>query len=264
MDILYEYRPSQRRRGRPVLLPPTNIIGKQGFISVYGFDNNVSEEITTKGGTYDLGERNLYSDILYIDIDNDKHTTIKVKDKLISMEISFKLYSSGSPDSYHFHIPIVPMYGVHIFTTQKSWVKQNFPDVDLSIYKPSGIIRIEGSYHSKYPGKQKELIFEYKNKKLNIKDKLINEVNIPVKPVKSSLSYTELENVLDNLIMTEAEEGNRNNEIYKRAFLFCYLGRDLQEAIKELTEWNISFCYPSVTNRELLTTIKSAYRRAKC
>jgi hypothetical protein len=149
-----------------MLLPAKAIEGRAGFIGCYGLPPKTAVVVRERKGTWGLAECELYSDLLYIDIDNDidRKETDRVAGILIEKEVSFGLHSSGSPNSYHFHIPTVPQSMVGLPSLHLLWIKQILGKdarVDFSIYKTSAIIKIAGAPHKMYPGVFKTLICEY-------------------------------------------------------------------------------------------------------
>ena len=263
-NILYEYRPGVKRKGKPRLLPRKEIEGKQGYISVYGFDEETQQDIISKRGTYGLQNNKLYSDLLYIDVDDNKEAAFAIKSKLELMYIQYLMFDSGSPNSYHFHIPIIPMYDTNINYIHKQWVEETFIGADLSIYKTSGVIRIEGSFHASYPGCSKDQIY-YAAPIADVLDlhEYSTKMEIVLPSPASELSIDDTENLdmlFNNLLFKLASEGNRNNEVFRRAVVAKDLGIDLDSIIEKLQVWNGYWCDPPVADTELIATINSAYR----
>ena len=263
MNIKYEYRPDVRRAGQPKLLTKEEIKGRQGFTSIYGFDEDCCGIIEDHKGTWGLAGCNLYSDLLYIDIDKDQELIDTTIDKLSNLGISFTLYESGSPDSGHFHIPIVPMYNQDVPYIQKQWVSNYIgTDVDLSIYKTSGIIRIAGSYHKKHAGHKKQEILAVSG---NVLDLTTYETVVKVAMPRSRIadSDTDYNDLLDSMLMTRVYRSNRNNELFKRAAIARDAGYDLSSAIDIMQAYNNSMVSPPAKSSEVISTVKSAYRSFK-
>jgi len=262
MNICYEYRSDVRRSGKPQMKARADMVGLQGFTTLYGFDEDTVDYIKDTGGTYGLEGAKLYSDILYIDVDKDKDTAYEVYETLLRLGLEFTEYASGSPDSYHFHVKLEPMYDVGIQYVQKQWVKENFgTKVDLSIYKTSGLIRLIGSYHKKHPGKSKKFICNHPGKTLNLNDYETHlESGLP------KIAYFDNENtdygaIIDSLLMDGVSDGGRNNAIFKRAAAAKDAGWALEKTIEALEAWNSLMVNPPKPKFELIRTIKSAYRR---
>ena len=264
MTILYEYRSDVRRYGMPNLRTKEEMEGLQGFTSIYGFDEEVAQLVKERRGTWGLDGLNLYSDTLYIDIDSDMPLAEEVKAKLIDIGLSFEIYASGSPDSCHFHVPLVTMYAPDIQYIQKQWVEDNLGrKVDLSIYKTSGIIRLIGSFHKKHPGKWKKLIDRNEGNLLDLTD---YEAKVEIKlPTSHYISEDEdKEGILDSLLMTSTYEKigtGRHNTIFKIAALASDIGWDKDKTTNVLLAYNSRMVVPAVRQKDIFTTVNSAYRR---
>jgi hypothetical protein len=254
--IYREYRAGLRRSGKPILLPVEEIYDRMGFISVYGFDQDTKDIIDAQGGTYGLRGQNLYSNLLYIDIDDNDALAVVVRDTLLEMQVTFDMYHTGGR-GWHFHIPIEPMSGPDVAYRQKRWVAHHFPGTDISLYKTSGIIRLPGTYHSGHPGNRKML---HRRNKANLLKIDLSDLPVTVGKWQVEESDYDTEAILDSLLMKEASLGGRNNAIYARAMLFAKLNEPLEDAVRVLTVYNDSLVHPPVSPNELMTTIKSAYR----
>lgn len=261
MQILYEYRPDVRRNGKPKLMASTDMIGLQGFTSLYGFDEETAKLIQQRRGTWGLEGLALYSDTLYVDIDDNPDLIAEVRAKLTEMHIGFSQYESGSPNSGHFHIPLKPMYSENVPYVQKQWVKEHLgTEVDLSIYKTSGIIRIPGSYHKRYPGRKKQLIYGVGfGSELDLSE---YESTVEIKMPKARTQNTEAEyrEAVDIMLMEVVEAGQRHNKAFRLAAAIRDAGYDRDKAMELLTVWNEQMVHPALKQRAINTTVKSAYR----
>ena len=127
-----------------------------GFRSVYMFDEVAAKEIMAAGRSKGFDQYKVYSDILFIDLDDGKKTLPVLIDWIKEHNLKADIYSSGSK-GYHAHIAIEPMEGTGVPHSQHEFVK-NLPfDVDESLYRPMSIIALPGRKHEK-TGRQKQLV----------------------------------------------------------------------------------------------------------
>lgn len=251
--MLYEIRSGIRRSGQPILVDCLE--GLTGYRSLYGFNEEVANLIKEQKGTYGLHGKPLFSDTLFIDIDDNPSAEVTVEKKLMEQGVGFQVYDSGNRGK-HFHVPIKEMYGKDVAYRQKHFVAENYPGADTSIYKITGIIRLPGTYHYKNPGNTKKCIREYRGPKLEVTfSDIIPEVfnTEDVDPeAASKLSWEWFKKV---------GEGGRNRQIYNMAFLSSLAGYSVDEARDNLLHYNSVMITPPLSNEEVVRTVKSAYRR---
>lgn len=263
-DINYEYRRNTKRSGPVMLKDYEDIQGRSGYISCYGFPKETSELIEEQKATYGLAELPLYSDLLYIDVDDDNATAWNIQAEIQRLGLTYSMFASGSPDSYHFHLPTVPQTMVGLPSLHLLWMKQTFgkdANVDFSIYKTSGIIKIAGAPHKKHPGAIKEFLRENTMDTLDLTDFSVKYEPMLIKERDSSLTEDSKADILDMWLNQACEEGGRNIALYKRCVMAADLGLD-KYAIEDLMRrWNNIWCYPPISEREMLSTINSATRR---
>ncbi len=114
MNYFHEYRPDTRRFGAVQLKQKDDIEDLQGFVSLYGYPKITLEQIKKQKGTFGLKEYPLYSNILYLDVDDDLQIEMDIFHDLKTKGLAFEYYSSGKKGG-HFHIDIAPMecVGLH-------------------------------------------------------------------------------------------------------------------------------------------------------
>lgn len=250
----YEIRTTLRRSGRVTLTDTCE--GYTGFRSVYGFDEEGEEYITSNGGTHGIRNYKLYSDILFLDIDDDPEASQDIENKLKDMGIGFEVYFTGNRGN-HFHIPIVPMYGLDTAYQQKQFVTNTFKGADTSIYKSTGIIRLPGTFHFKRPGHKKHLIRSYSGDVL-----CVPKEDVSAEIFKSRDGHDEfIENKLNEKWCLKVQEGNRNRAIYNLAFMNSLANKDYSEALNNIMIYNSYMVVPPLSDFEVVQTVKSAYRR---
>jgi hypothetical protein len=264
MTIKYEYRRSLKRSGKPILKTREECLEGQGFISTYGYPEEIQKVIEENGGTYGLQGMPVISELLYIDIDDNRPAAHEIEKLLDSMDITFSMYTSGSPDSYHFHIPIVRMEGPNVPAIHKQWVSEHFENYDESIYRTSGIIRIEGTYHKSYPGQTKHLVIYTECKKLDLTNyKTKSECVIPQFRMKTDADPEILESRFNQMLFTRDYSDSRNGYVFRLAAMAKDIGYSFDEALDKIEIYNNLMVDPQLKHGELRATVNSAYRGAR-
>jgi hypothetical protein len=263
--MLYEHRKNTKRSNKVQLVQMEDIAGKQGYVSCYGFPEDTAALVEEQGGTYGLDSCPLYSDLLYIDIDDDVGAieTTRVRQAIQRLGLQYKLYRSGSPDSYHFHIPTVSQVMVGLPSLHLLWIKQTLGKdalVDFSIYKTSGIIKIAGASHKMHPGAFKELIDEVTGDVLDLTNFSVKYEPMITRAIQSLLAIEDRESILDRWLYDHVYEGGRNIALFKRAAMAVDIGMDKYTVEDMLDRWNKYYCHPPIQGREFDATVRSAWR----
>ena len=250
----YEIRPTFRRSGRVTLTE--DCTKYTGFRSVYGFDKDGEDYIVQNGGTHGIRSYKLYSDTLFIDIDDNVEASDAIEAQLQEMGVGFDVYFTENRGN-HFHIPIVPMYGLDTAYQQKKYVERTFIGADTSIYKSTGIIRLPGTFHFKRPGHKKHLIRSHEGGILTIPRE-----DISPEVFDCYLGHDEwIEKKLDEKWCVRVEEGGRNRAIYNLAFMNSLANKKFDEALNNILTYNLHMVLPPLSDLEVVQTVKSAYRR---
>lgn len=256
--IKYEYRSSQGRHGKPDLRTKDEFGGCGGFISVFGFPEQASEYIEELGATRGVGQFPLYMDTLIIEFDDNPRAEKQSIGWLKNNSIQHIVYHTGNR-GHHIHIPIKPKTVINLPHYIKSVVRKLFPGADDSIYKPTGVVRLPGTYHSK-TRKPMVPISQGGGKILDV-DAHRPKGYIPVKPITIDEDPEFLDLMLTRDLNRSVYEGGRNNAGFNIAATSVKLKLDKSVAEDLLTEWNSTRCYPPLRDSEIKTIINSAYRR---
>jgi Zn/Cd-binding protein ZinT len=115
-----EFRRKTHRFGTPEL--DASPKSDHTFQSVYGYPQDTVNKILSQGHTRDLKGLPVYSDYLYIDVDQDDNVDI-VRQKLRVLGIKIMEYTTGNR-GIHFHIPITRMEGTDVVYSQKVWLRE--------------------------------------------------------------------------------------------------------------------------------------------
>lgn len=257
MIINYEIRTGVKRTGNIILVTKEELGNYFGFRSLYGFDEDTTDQIKRERTTRGLIGQKLYSDVLFLDIDNNDQLVPVVKSTLNTMGAGYDIYHTGNR-GYHFHIPIEPIFRADTANRQKRFVEHYFPGVDSGIYKTSGLIRLPGTFHSKCPGKRKILLESHTGKLL-----VIDLTNLPA-PIYLSEDLTDtdqdFEGKLDYLLSKRVNGGGRNVALYNIAFMCRQCQYNSQKTNDLLQLYNRTLVSPSVHDLEIRTIVRSTYR----
>lgn len=137
----------------PVMIQAGNgVVECNAHCSIYSYTKETRDQIL-KAGTVRKFKPIHYSRILWIDADTCECGR-ELTDKLKELDISFDRYVSGRK-GYHFAIEREAepseylCYQDHDLVVDLLKTMTHFEDVDLSIYKPMGLIRSVGCRHEK-------------------------------------------------------------------------------------------------------------------
>jgi hypothetical protein len=254
MTIWTEIRPTLKRIGPPVFVPIDRVYEYQGFRSIFGIKDLAAAKCKQEGSTAGLTDDDLYCDTLFLDFDNDTTAEDKARDALLDKKVKFSEYTTGGRGR-HFHVPIRVLTSGSITSDVKGFVRDNFPGADLSIYKTSGIIRLPGTYHEKYPGRKKELIKTVRGGLLEIKQ---NDELYPMPKVVREVEENSTE-ALFSALFRPIKEGGRNTKIFILGCLAKESGLPFDEALNMALKYNMTQVWPPLPDNEILATIRSSF-----
>ena len=261
MTIWHEVRTTNKRMSYPVnLVPASEVHNHTGFVSQYGYDDTVANKIRQQRGTFDLDGLPLYSDVLYIDFDDNDAAAMTAKELL--KQYSYKMYDTGGR-GFHYHVDIQPMYTPDTPQRQKQWLKDNIPGCDYNIMKSSAVIRLPGTWHAKHPGRCKQLVATNKGSKLVIPE-LASPPRLKFTP-QLALDVEKQEEILDFLLFKTIRVGTvgRNNHAYKIACACRGIGKDYYDTLTLIEAWSRNNSQPPLKSAEIEATVKSAYRQRR-
>jgi len=255
--IYYEYRPHKKRHGKVDLRTKDRIGGVGGFISVFGYGPATSEMIKDQNGTYGLANTKLNSDLFYLDFDDNDDAYHLSLTTLDTLGVQYKAYHTGGR-GYHIHIPIEPIQRVGLGHLMKKIAEEKFPGSDLSLYKTSGMIRIEGTKHVSTGGKKMQVL-DKPGKVLNLDSIKLESKFVPTLYTNEE-SKDALRVKLIKLMESYIDQGGRNNHGFRIAATCRSLELDRDQAEKAVSQWNSRKCNPSMKLAEVSSIINSAYR----
>ena len=258
--IKYEYRSTGRRTSKPKLLKNYEFRGLAGFRSLFGFSKEAIDHIEYTQATRGVGKFPLYMDTLILDFDDNPLAQEKAKEWLEEKGYGYTTYTTGNRGE-HIHIPIEPMQQIGLAPLVKSIVQKLFPGADESIYKPTGVIRLPGTYHSKTGSKMCKLN-DIKGTKLRI----INYKPEGFAPIPYGLKEQnpeQLEAWLIRDLHKYVGDGGRNNHLFHICATAIRLGYPFETTEELARSWNETYASPSIREGEFFATLKSAYKGDK-
>lgn len=233
-----------------LFLPSGEVQSKTGFRSVYGFP---IKPVSSKG----LKEHEVFSDVLFLDFDDgETGNCVRACSLLDSHQIGYDMFTSGSK-GVHFHIPIQAMQGKSVPFSQFQFVKGLDLGADLSLYRASSLIRLEGTVHAK-TGKKKTKIKTVSGSRLEI-----DLVEPPTKFVQMLVPETDAYETafvkyITNMYSTPAE-GTRTNTLWFLARSFNECGLSFDTGLELLQKLNESWSNPK-DDESVFRATKDGYK----
>ncbi len=262
MTILYEYRPSLHRASRIRLKTEEDLVDYTGFRSAFGYPSRTAAVIQDTGRTKGLSTLPLYADKLYLDFDDEPQATNDAIIKLTELGFSFSVYATGGR-GHHLVIDIEPLEGANVPASLKAWAEANIPKCDLSVYKPSQIIRLPGTRHVATGGIM-ELVSKIPGKKLKV-ERIVPIISLTPETNFGACQIDEDEdfiNKVTNTMTTTITRPGANNHASKLAYM-CYIGgmtRDETERV--VYYWYHTHCHRLLEQHELPNILNQLYKRS--
>jgi len=153
-DVYFEHRDDKIRIGAPCYYSFPNVIKKQGFQSVFGVLGETASHNIARGSTSGLYP--VFCDIWLVDLDKSETETEHefeqrssgFKQWLLESGCAFSHYHSGGR-SHHYHVAIVPMYGIDVPFSIRNFAQKLHWGLDVSFYVTTGQFRLPGTVHSR-------------------------------------------------------------------------------------------------------------------
>lgn len=251
-----EIRTTVIRNGKPRLVPYVDKESYTGFTSVYGFLDEAVTQITKCGSTKNISKLPVYSDVLYVDFDNNDDAAKEMEAMLRDKGIKFSMFHSGGR-SIHFHIDIEPMAGANVPESQKYWMQQNAPLADMSIYRHTGMYRLPLTFHAKNPGKRKLPISHNDGVKLKIENR--PTIKVSMVNTDETIDAKEHYKILGRLLHMTAAEGDRHRHALKIVTACKHSGKGSDDARRLVGMWNEDSCSPPKADWELEKIVRWVY-----
>lgn len=258
MTYFYHVRPTKVRRGKPIMLPLEALENQTGFASLYGVNNLTKAKIQRVGHLRDLHQVKLFADKIVIDFDDSPIEAENFWRKCKENKWAADLYLIGGWHSAHVVLSHKDLFELDLNLRHKEWARLNAPGCDLSIYKPSGIIRCEGNQHETRIGEYKEWTAACAGADIELPP--IPERKLSKRQYEARDDIDEEEAALDNMIMTAIAAPGRNNFAYGIAKKCAEIGKEFEYAERILDVWNRIYCNPPLGQEKIEHALRSGYR----
>lgn len=266
--MFIEVRENLVRTGAPKLVPTRTLRpgvsplvvpgGKVArYRSWFGYTNTTAGVITKQQNTADLKGLSVWADEVVIDVDTDTQVPA-VRERLRQAGLMFTEWNTRR--GRHFHIPIVPMWGVWVVNSIRLWLFSILDpeQFDHSMIHESGQIRAPYSVHDKDPTVIKYPVVTYHGTVPKI------EFKQPTK-VQTFTSKVEFnpDNEYDFIRQLDMARsvGGRTAHLYIIAKAGIRAGMS-QAAVTALAkDWNKRYAYPPHPTQYVEYKIAEIYRR---
>jgi len=213
--VYYIYNPAKSFGSVPDLRHRDDLAGLEGFSSVYSITLESAQAIhaerTAKGF-----KGCVWSERLWLDFDSYEAAN-RAGQKLEEMGYDFVCYDTGNR-GMHFGI-LRSAHPSHLLPSRdKKWVKEHFPEADLSIYTHLHLLRLPSTVHEA-TGRRKEFVEHVKGEALVLPERTEDE-SIYIGPLSDTVS--DGGSIFDSLrIMGNTvpqTNGNRHPTLVKLAY----------------------------------------------
>ncbi len=256
--IKYELRPATKRRGPVKLVEHVMLSESTGFRSIYGFDATTAAIIIAANSTAGLDALPVYGHEVLIDFDDQYTAASELATWLKEHNINFHRFFSGGR-SIHFHIKTELLTGVALPYRHKCWVKEVAPKADMTIYMKTGMFRLEGTYHVKYPGQRKKLLETFDGDLLTVPEPAQPFVRLSTESSRGSEEAAMWANKMEMRAVSEGTTG-RNLHAFTMIKRMFEAGFSAKDAAGKVLEWNRNLCSPPLREIELIGLIRKVYR----
>lgn len=223
----------------------------QGFTSLYAVDGETAKAIVEEGTTKGF-KGVVWGQKLWLDVDNYEAAS-EVEERLKKMKLAFVAYDSGSKGA-HFGIERKAMPSHLLPSRDKAWVKEHFPEADVSIYTHLHPFRTPGTVHE-ITGRVKRLVAAESGNTLTLPPR--REEMLIVPKSTNELSVFDCFRVMYNI--GPAENGERHAQLVRLAYaLKDDAGVDAETALWWSLEVNKRFQSPK-TQEEVERIVRSIY-----
>ena len=138
------------------MLPAEEVAKKQGFCSIYAFEENAAKEIIAQGNSKGLGRFPVWADKIVFDLDNGEEGLQELTAWCQERSLGYRVYESGSK-GYHCEIDHIPVLSRHLPYTHKILADSTGVPCDPTLYQTARLYRLPGTIHEK-TGKPKQLV----------------------------------------------------------------------------------------------------------
>ncbi len=243
MTYFIEHRRTVQRSGPPKYVDIDRIEGLTGFRSLYAVTYADACRAQGERSVSVLADAPVFSDCLFVDYDGDngRHEFAAT---LKDLGVEFSVWVTGRR-GVHFHVPIVPSFGVTVPRDHLTWVAARATgDWDRTIYRPTAVIRLPGTWHEKAAGHCKECVERHEGALLEIPKAEQQPPGVRLAVSGGAKNQGEFWSAL---LESKGEPG-RTFRLWHLARLSRECGIDEDEAVEALREWSVTRATPPLTD----------------
>lgn len=255
MDYCYYLYSSTASYGANPTFVVFDKIPSEGFCSLYAITKEAAEAIRQEGTTKGF-KGVVWSERLWLDFD-DHGAARRAESRLKEIGYDYVCYTTGNR-GMHFGILRDHSPSHLLPALDKSWVKQNFPEADSSIYTHLHPFRIPGTKHEK-TGRTKELLYGRRGSALILPPFKKEELQIDTSGQSDGKSVFDCFFVMANTVPVDS--GQRHQTMIRLLnALKNDAGVPMDIALWWTAEWNKMLLEPK-EDYELEKAVRSIYER---
>ena len=164
--------------------------------------------------------------------------------------IAYEKFDSGNR-SIHYHVPVVPIVGDWVPRAVYDYECKHIDGCDLSIYRHTGLFRLEGTWHEKNPGHRKQLLAKASGRSVVIE-----------KPESYQIVRTgdDQGTHMQFIINKRIDTGGRRCYAYNIGSTCFKRGLPKQQALELALKWNNACAKPPLDPEIVWQKVEEAYR----
>jgi hypothetical protein len=229
-----------------------------GYRSVCMFREADALKIKAEGSSSGFGEYSVYSDTLFVDIDEPDAVEIEALREFFKIQnINYQLFESGKK-GVHFHVSTEPLFGLHVMHSHRTWLEHTFPQMnfDFSIYRNNSLIALPGRIHPD-TRRPKALLESIDGQTLVVPyvEKQALQINLPDIDQDQGALFSAFTR-LSMAILEPPQPGNRHVLIWGVSKALFEGGLEFNTATDIMLAAGLPW---GKTEQEILTAVKQAY-----
>lgn len=235
-----------------------------GFCSIYQVDEETAQTLSASGTTAGF-KGVVWSERLWIDIDSNEAAQA-VKERLYAQGLDLVVYDTGNR-GLHFGILRSCPPSRALPGKDKTWVSENVPEADLSLYSHLHLLRRPGARHEK-TGRRKHEIARRRGSALDLSRLEVKEPRSVVEGFNEQRART---SIFKDFLVTKYSQPNRSTDArpvdgsrHQQLVNLCFSLKNRGES-PDIAFWWIcnvlsSFREPKYNEGHVEKIIESVYR----
>lgn len=229
--------------------------GHLGFRSTFAFSGAVVKRVLQQRSFRQLGPTDCGSRVVLVDFDSQPLAARAFERRLLDAGVAHSVWDSGNR-SVHFHVATEWTTGTDLPARHAAWVREWAPLADPTVYKPTSLFRLSGTWHEKNPGRRKSLLRQAEGEPT----KLPLTTTARPRAAVSTAGDPELAQLKLRYALSDSfGVGGRRVHAWRVATLCCDAGLDQQRAVEIVDEWNLKCCSPPLDLATVEQKVAEAY-----